>query len=352
MSRFTKHVSKKVGLPPGTLVHIGKERTETVRIKVIEYNPEGVTERDLDSLDQCLVLKEAPSVTWIDVDGIHDIEIIKKIGECFGLHPLFLEDIVTTGQRPKLEDFEKHLFITLKMLERAKDGEIGAEQISLVLGENFVITFQEKVSDIFKPIRDRIARNSHFRQNGADYLAYAIIDLIVDGYFPIIEKLGDDIEDQEEKLISDPVSGTLGSIQGLKKDLLFLRKSVWPLRDALSAMSRGANPLIKDTTHIYLRDVYDHTVQVIDTIETLREIIYGMFDIYLSSVSNRMNQVMKVLTVFATIFIPLTFLVGVYGMNFKHMPELEWPWSYPILWVFMIGVAVAMLVYFRRRRWF
>lgn len=352
MSRFTKNVSKKVGLPPGTLVHVGKDRTEDVSIKVVEYNPDSASERAFTSIEACFPLKEAPFVTWIDIDGIHRIDIIKQMGECFNLHPLFLEDIVTSGQYPKLEDFGDYLFVTLKMLDYEPGGQIGAEQVSLVLGRNFVLTFQEKVSDIFKPIRERIAKNSQFRQNGADYLAYAIIDLIVDKYFPVIEKLGDDIENKEEELVASPASGTLVGIQRLKKELLFLRKSVWPLRDVVSAMSRSDNPLIKDATRIYLRDIHDHAVQIIDTIETLREIIYGMFDIYLSSMSNRMNEIMKVLTVFATIFIPLTFLVGVYGMNFEFMPELEWKWSYPLLWVFMIGVAVGMLRYFRRRHWF
>ena len=350
MSRFTKHVSRKVGLPPGTLVHVGKERTEPVKIKVVEYGPEGSVERELSPVE-CFVPKEG-SVTWVDIGGIHRTEIIKTIGECFNLHPLYLEDIVTSGQHPKLEDFGEYLFITLKMLDYEPGRQIGAEQISLVLGRGYVITFQEKAGDLFKPIRERIAKNSQFRQNGADYLAYAIIDLIVDRYFPVIEKLGDDIEEKEEELVTNPVSGSLVSIQRLKKELLFLRKSVWPLRDVVSAMSKGMNPLIKDSTRIYLRDIHDHTIQIIDTVETLREIIYGMFDIYLSSMSNRMNEIMKVLTVFATIFIPLTFLVGVYGMNFKFMPELEWRWSYPILWVFMIGVTVTMLMYFRRRHWF
>lgn len=352
MSRFTKQVSKKVGLPPGTLVHIGKDRIEAVGIKVVEYGPEGVSERELTSIEACPPLKEAPFVTWIDIDGIHRIDIIRKIGDRFNLHPLFLEDIATSGQYPKLEDFGDYLFITLKMLDYEPGGQIGAEQVSLVLGPNYVLTFQEKAGDIFKPIRKRIAGNSHFRQGGADYLAYAVLDLIVDRYFPVLEKLGDAIEDKEEELVANPVSGTLSSIQRLKKELLFLRKSVWPLRDVVSSLSKGGTPLIRDANRIYLRDVHDHTVQIIDTIETLREIIYGMFDIYLSSMSNRMNEIMKVLTVFATIFIPLTFLVGVYGMNFKFMPELEWKWSYPLLWIFMIAAAVGMLRYFRRRRWF
>jgi magnesium transporter len=308
--------------------------------------------RHISAIEKCFPLKESPSVTWIDVNGIHDTALVKRIGECFRLHPLFLEDIVTTGQYPKFEDFGDYVFVVLKMLEYEQGGQIAAEQVSIVLGPNFVISFQEKVADLFKPIRDMIQNNHLFRNRGSDYLAYSLIDLIIDRYFPILEKLGDDIEDKENQLIANPVSGTLGSIQQLKKELLFLRKSIWPLREVISSLSRGITPLIKDETRIYLRDIHDHTVQVIDTMETLREIIYGMFDIYLSSMSNRMNEIMKVLTVFATIFIPLTFLVGVYGMNFKFMPELEWKWSHPILWLFMIGVAGSMLWYFRTKKWF
>ncbi len=211
--------------------------------------------RHISAIEKCFPLKESPSVTWIDVNGIHDTALVKRIGECFRLHPLFLEDIVTTGQYPKFEDFGDYVFVVLKMLEYEQGGQIAAEQVSIVLGPNFVISFQEKVADLFKPIRDMIQNNHLFRNRGSDYLAYSLIDLIIDRYFPILEKLGDDIEDKENQLIANPVSGTLGSIQQLKKELLFLRKSVWPLREVISSLSRGMTPLIKDETRIYLRDV-------------------------------------------------------------------------------------------------
>jgi len=292
-------------------------------------------------------------VTWINVDGIHQVEILERLGEYFGLHPLVVEDILNTDQRPKVEDFGDYIFIVLKMFyyDDSAD-EIVTEQISLTLGPTLVISFQEREGDVFNPIRERIrSEKGRIRKMGADYLAYVLVDSIVDSYFIILEKLGEKIEDLEEELVTDPRPETLQTIHNLKREMIFLRKSVWPLREVVSGLERGESPLIQESTGIYLRDVYDHTIQVIDTVETIRDMLSGMLDIYLSSVSNRMNEVMKVLTIIATIFIPLTLIAGIYGMNFRYMPELEWPWAYPMLWLIMLAIGVLMLIYFRRKRW-
>ena len=278
----------------------------------------------------------------------------KQLGERFGLHPLVVEDILNTDQRPKLEDYGEYLFVVLKSLYHSKieSDEPEIEQISLVLGPNYVLSFQERAGDEFEPVRERIRSDKgRVRKMGADYLAYSLIDLIVDTYFIVLEKLGERMEILEEELVLNPTTETLQAIHQLKREMVFLRKSTWPLREVIGALERGESPLIQDSTSIYLRDVYDHTIQVIDAVETYRDILSGMLDIYLSSISNRMNEVMKVLTIIATVFIPLTFIAGVYGMNFQHMPELAWPWAYPLVWAVMITIAAVMVVYFQRKRW-
>jgi magnesium transporter len=354
MPRFIKRVSKKIGLSPGTLVHIGKKKIEKVRIRLIDYDETELQEKEPKTIEECFPFKDLPTVTWVNIDGLHDVKVMEKVGKHFGLHPLVLEDILNTEQRPKIEDFDQYLFIVLKMLFCDEDdGEIRAEQISLVVGSNFVLSFQERVGDIFNPLRDRIRQaKGRVRKMGPDYLAYSLLDAVVDNYFVVLEKLGEQIEGMEEELVSNPTPETLQRLHNLKREMIFLRKSVWPLREVVSRLERGESPLIKEGTGIYLRDVYDHTIQVIDTIETYRDMLSGMLDIYLSSISNRMNQVMKVLTIIATIFIPLTFVAGIYGMNFEYMPELRWHWFYPkAFWLVMLGIAAVMLVYFRRKRW-
>jgi magnesium transporter len=352
--RFVKRVSKKIGLSPGTLVHIGKKKIEKVRIRLIDYDEAQVQEKEAKAIEECFPFKDLPTVTWVNIDGLHDIGVMEKIGKHFGLHPLVLEDILNTDQRPKIEDFDDYVFVVLKMLYFDEgEEEVRAEQISIILGSNFVLSFQERLGDIFNPLRERI-RNAkgRIRKMGPDYLAYALLDAIVDNYFMVLEKLGEKIEGMEEELVSNPRPETLQTMHNLKREMIFLRKSVWPLREVVSRLERGESKLIKDSTGIYLRDVYDHTIQVIDTVETFRDMLSGMLDIYLSSVSNRMNQVMKVLTIIATIFIPLTFVAGIYGMNFEYMPELKWHWFYPkAFWLVMIGVAGVMLFYFRRKKW-
>jgi len=353
MPRFIKKRSKKVGLPPGTLVHIGEKKTEKVRITIIDYDEANFEENEIKTIEECFPFKDKTTVTWINIDGIHDIKIIEKIGKHFDLHPLILEDIVNTGQRPKIEDFGDYIFIVLKMLYyNEKEDEVQAEQVSLILGSNFVISFQEREGDVFNPIRERIrSGKGRIRKMGADYLAYTLIDTIVDNYFIIPEKLGERIESIEEELVTDPTPETLQTIHTLKRKLIFLRKSLWPLREVVSGLQRTESTLIHESTDIYLRDVYDHTIQVIDTIETSRDILSGMLDIYLSSVSNRMNQIMKVLTIIATIFMPLTFIAGIYGMNFEFMPELTWPWAYPLVLLVIVVIGISMLIYFRRKKW-
>jgi magnesium transporter len=346
-------MSKKIGLPPGTVVHVGEKKTEKVKITIIDYDATELQEKEAKDVEECFPFKDTPTVTWMNIDGIHDVEIIKKIGDHFNLHPLLQEDIVNTTQRPKYEDFDDHLFVVLKMLHYdTENDEIKTEQLSLVIGSNFVISFQEIEKDVFNLIRERIRNNKgRVRKMGADYLAYVLLDAVVDNYFVIMERIGDRLEDIEDKLIEDPNPEILQIIHDLKREMIFLRKSVWPLREVVSILERGESPLIQEKTQIYLRDLYDHTIQVIDNIETFRDIASGMLDIYLSSISHRMNQVMKVLTIIATIFIPLTFIAGVYGMNFKYMPELEWKSGYFLIMGLMAAIGILMLFYFKKKKW-
>jgi len=355
MPRLAKKAAKKkIGLPPGTLVHVGEKKIEKIRISIIDYDETQFEEKEAKTVEECFLFKDKPTITWINVDGLHEVNVIEQLGGHFGLHPLLLEDILNTEQRPKMEDFGEYIFFVLKMLYFDEEShEIQAEQVSIILGSNFVISFQERAGDVFKFVRERI-RNSkgRIRKAGSDYLAYALLDAIVDNYFIILEKLGETIEEIEEELVTNPTPETLQTIHHLKREMIFLRKSVWPLREVISVLERGESPLIHESTGIYLRDLYDHTIQVIDSIETFRDMVSGMLDIYLSSVSNKMNEVMKVLTIIATIFIPLTFIAGIYGMNFQYMPELGWRWGYPAVW-FVIGtILIVMLVYFRRKGWF
>jgi len=353
MPRFIKKTSRKAGLPPGTLVHIGERKTEKVRITVIDYDETHFEQEVMKTVEECFPFKDKPTVTWINIDGLHDVQIIEKLGGHFGLHPLLLEDILNTEQRPKMEDFGDYIFLVVKMLHYNDTSEhIETEQVSLILGPNWVISFQERGGDVFDPIRDRLKKNKgRIRKMGADYLAYALVDAIVDNYFIILEEFGEAIEDTETELATNPTRETLQTIRTMKREMVFLRKSVWPLRELVSGLERGGSPLVHESTGVYLRDVYDHTVQVIDTVESFRDMISGMLDIYLSSISNRMNEVMKVLTIFAAIFIPLTFVAGIYGMNFEYMPELRWHWGYFGVLIVMACVAIVMLIYFRRKRW-
>jgi len=354
MRRLTKSRSATIGLPPGTLVHIGERKAEQARITVMEYDEAQFREEQLATPKAYTPATEPTIVTWINVDGLHQVEVLETLGERFGLHPLVVEDILNTDQRPKLEDYDEYLFVVLKSLyHRGPDStELEIEQISLVLGPNYVLSFQERVGDEFEPIRERIrSSKGRVRKLGADYLAYNLIDSIVDQYFVVLEQIGDRVEFLEEELVASPTTETLHVIHQLKQELVFMRKSIWPLREVIGRLERDESSLIKETTEVYLRDVYDHTIQIIDTVETFRDIVSGLLDIYLSSLSTRMNEIMKVLTVIATIFIPLTFIPTVYGMNFHYMPELQWHWGYFTVWGIMVAIAAMMILYFRRKGW-
>jgi len=353
MPQSVKKRSRKAGLPPGTLVHVGERKTERIKISVFDYNEAGVEEREVRTVEECFPFKDKPTVTWINVDGIHDTSVIERLGTHFGIHPLILEDILNTNQRPKMEDMGDYIYIVLKTLEGGPGaGAEAIEQNSFILGSNFVLSFQEREGDAFGPVRDRIRKGGNrIRRLGPDYLVYALIDAVVDSYFSVLERVGERIEVLEEELVADPSPKTLQGIHVLKNEMLYLRKAVWPLREVISSIERTESALVKKETEIFFRDIYDHIIQVIDTVETYRDMLGGMFDTYLSSLSNRMNEVMKVLTIIATIFIPLTFLAGVYGMNFKFMPELGWRWGYPALWTVIIAVAVTMLLFFKKKKW-
>ncbi|MBN1423666.1 magnesium/cobalt transporter CorA [Candidatus Fermentibacteria bacterium] len=352
MHRRAPKRHKDAGLPPGSLIHVGERRTDAVRITITDYSETTLEERAVSRIEECLPFKDTASVTWINVDGLHDVEIVATLGSLFEIHSLTLEDVLNTNQRPKYENLGHHLFLVARMINQRTDGGIAAEQVSLVLGSNFVVTFQEAPGDVFGPVRDRIRSGTgRIRKMGPDYLAYALLDAIVDGYFPVLESLGDDIERTEDTLVTDPRIETLRALYRLRSEMILLRRSVWPLREVMSGLEREDSPLIQEATQRFFRDVYDHVIHVVDTIDSYRELVSGMLDTYLSSVSNRMNEVMKVLTIIATIFIPLTFIAGVYGMNFAHMPELGWRWAYPAVWGVMAGIAVFMVAYFRRRRW-
>jgi magnesium transporter len=353
MLQLIKRSRKKIGLSPGTLIHIGDKKIGTVKMSLMNYDPEQLLEKELTSIEDAFPYKDTPPVTWINVDGLHALEIIEAIGRHFGIHPLTLEDIVNTGHRPKAEDFEDYDYIVLKMLTYNEDqNHITAEQVSFILGPHYLISFQETEGDVFNFVRERIRKaKGRIRKSGSDYLVYALIDAIVDHYFLVLEKIGEKIELLEEDLLADTQTETLQSVHHLKREMIFFRKQVWPLREILSTLMKEEASLIQETTQIFIRDLYDHTIQVMDTIESFRDVLSGLQDLYLSTVSNRMNEVMKVLTIMATIFIPLTFIAGIYGMNFEYMPELKWHWSYPMLWVLLVAIFVFMLFWFRKKKW-
>jgi len=354
MSGSRSRRSAKAGLPPGSLVHVGKHAAGKATITVATYDAGEFRIKESSSVEECFSLVDPSRVTWINVDGISDAKTVEAIGTHFNLHPLLMEDVMNTDQRPKMEDYDNLLFLVVRVLSPGNGtGGIEAEQSSFVLGDRCLISFQERKTDLFKGVIDRLQMvRSRVRKSGADYLLYSLIDVVVDNYFVILERMGDNVEEIETKLISGGRVETLNALQKMKKDLIYLRRSVWPLREVLSGLERGESRLISGTLHVFFRDIYDHTIHAIDTIETLRDMLSGMLDIYLSSVSNRLNQVMKVLTIISTIFIPLTFIAGVYGMNFKNMPEIGWPYGYPAVVVLMVLVSLAMLYYFKKKKWF
>lgn len=337
--------------PPGA--GATDEQSLPVGIELLEYDETGLDEREIERPDQYPDPRLISRVTWINMKGVHDAQAVEDLGHHFGLHPLIIEDILHTGQRPKADDLGEYVFVLLRMLSYVEERDaIEHRQVSLVLGTNYVLSFQDEGVDLFDPIQEQIRNGKgRMRRLGADYLAYVLLDAVVDNYFVVLDRLGDRIELLEEELVADPRPPTMQMIHELKQEIIRLRKSVWPLREVIGRLERGGGSLFQDSTQIYLRDVYDHTVQVMDTVETYRDMLSGMLDIYLSSLSNRMNEIMKVLTIIATLFIPLTFIAGVYGMNFQHMPELAWRWGYPLVWLVMLAIVIVMLGYFRRKRW-
>ncbi|MDY0165817.1 MAG: magnesium/cobalt transporter CorA [Thermoguttaceae bacterium] len=343
--------SKKAGLPPGSLVHVGEQKTPNVDIRVMDYTEQRLEEHTGVEPAAYAAFRRSPTVTWIDVVGLHEPAVIEELGAAFGLHPLTQEDILNTHQRPKVEVFDDYVYVVVKMLD-FRNGALLIEQVSLIIGKGYVLSFQEQPGDVFDGIRERLrTAKGRVRRSGADYLAYSLLDATVDSYFVILEQMGETAAELEDRVLADPQESVHREIHLLKRQLATLRKAVWPMREMTAAMQRTESEVLAPSTAVYLRDLYDHSVQVLDAVETLRDILAGLTDIYLSSLSNRMNAIMKVLTMIATIFIPLTFIAGIYGMNFEFMPELHWKWAYPAVLGIMLLVTVGMLGFFRRKRW-
>jgi magnesium transporter len=353
------HQPKKPGLSPGTVEHIGQRHLDEIEITVHEFSENQLQQISVDDIKEVQPFIDDPSQTWIKVQGLHDIKKLKSIGNYFSLHPLIQEDIVHTTQRPKVEFYDNCVFFVLKMLAYSEeDQSVTSEQISIVLGPDFVLSFQETDNDYFRPVLERLAvKGTRMRQRGIDYLTYALIDTVVDHYFSVIDRIAADIEEVEELLLGEPDESVLQNIHKLRREAIFFRKAIWPLRDAINSTIRDESPFIAEHTKIYLRDVYDHVVQLIDNTENYRDMVLSLHDMYMSYVSNKMNEVMKVLTIIATIFIPLTFIAGIYGMNFNteispyNMPELSWYWGYPAFWVIMLIISAIMIVFFKRKGW-
>lgn len=353
MAKSIQKESGKVGLPPGSLIHVGQKRTDSVLTRIIDFEEKSINESRVDDIHDCAKFRDSSTVSWINVDGLHDTQPIEQIGKDFSLHPLTLEDILNTSHRPKLEVFDDYLFVVVKMLTfNESNRKVESEQVSIVLGSHFVLSFQERVGDVFDDVRERLrSAKGRIRKMGPDYLTYVLIDAIVDNYFIVIEKMGEEIESLDEQLLNHPTEKTIKQINSLKRELIGLRKAVWPLRELVSALQHAESPLVKKGTYTYLRDVYDHTIHVVDSIESYRDVVSGLLDLYLTSISNRMNDIMKTLTIMATLFIPLTFIAGVYGMNFKFMPELEWRMGYPAVLILMAAVGIGLVAYFKKKKW-
>jgi magnesium transporter len=354
--RMTKRFHRP-GTAPGTLRPIEEPRTTEVRVTVIDYGPDHLEEKVVTSAEELFPYRDSKTVTWINIEGLNDVEFLRRIGEHFGFHSLTLEDILNCGQRPKIEDYGPYHFLIMKSL--LKKEELEMEQISFFLANNYVITFQEIPGDSFEQVRQRIRHGrGRIRRLGPDYLLYALIDALVDEFFPVLEAYGERIEALEDEVISRPTPETLKEVHRVKRELLMLRRAAWPEREIINSLQREEAHLIGPETKVFLRDCYDHTIQVIDMIETYRDLAAGMLDVYLSSASNRLNEVMKVLTIISTIFIPLNFIAGVYGMNFNpeasplNMPELSWYFGYPAVLTGMAVVGGLLVLYFKRKGWF
>jgi magnesium transporter len=342
------------GAPPGTL-NVDPE-AQPCRMRVMAFDADGFVEEDVRDVAQIPSYLERWSVTWVNVDGLGDAKVLEQLGDLFHIHRLALEDAVNVTQRPKVEEFEDHLFIVIRMLMREET--LRSEQVSLFLGRGYVLTFQEHSGDCFDPVRERIRkRRPRLTNSDADYLAYALLDAVVDHYFPLLEDVGEHLDGLQEAVIAAPAQEHIQDIYGIRRDLIRMRRNIWPLRELFSSMLRESTPHIREDTRAYLRDCHDHTVQATDLLEAAREMAGSLMDFYLSSMGNRMNEIMKVLTIYAALFIPLTFIAGIYGMNFDpgaspwNMPELGWALGYPFALGLMAVVAAVLLLYFRRKKW-
>jgi magnesium transporter len=351
--RMMKKRGKKAGLPPGSLVYVGEHRPSHPRMTVFDYDEGRCLEKTLTQVEECLEYRDTASPTWINIDHIQQIDMLEKLGKHFGLHPLVLEDILNTDQRPKLEDHGHYLYTVVKMLDYEKDkGELAIEQLSLVLGRNFVISFQDQPGDVLDPLRERIRNGrGRIRKMGADYLFYALLDTVVDQYFVVLEKLGDRVELIEEIVATNPRPPTLPEIHKLKREIILLRKAVWPLREMIVSLQHDESGLLHESTSVYLRDLLDHVMQIGDGIDAYRDMLASSLEVYLSTISNRTNGVMKVLALFSAIFMPLTFITGIFGMNFKNFPELDWKYGFQGTVVIMVVLGAGMLWFFKRRKW-
>ncbi|MDD5708489.1 MAG: magnesium/cobalt transporter CorA [Kiritimatiellae bacterium] len=332
------------------------EEREPVRLEIARYYDKECLRRQNLTLDEALSLCDGVpggGITWFNVEGVHDAAVVEAVGQRFNMHPLVIEDVMHTTQRPKVEDYGDHIFVVARTLSYDEIGnEVGVEQVSFVLGANWLVLFQERPGDAFASVRQRMdTAGTRIRQRGADYLLYAFLDAIVDSYFGVLENIGERIEEAEDQLVEQPENEQLKDIHALRKQLLALRRSIWPMRDAVSILQHSVSKLIAKGTDLYLRDVYDHITRLIDTVETHRETVTSLYDMYMSTVTNRLNAIMKVLTIISTIFIPITFVSGVFGMNFEFMPELHHPWGYPAALGLMLAIVAAMLYFFRRQRW-
>jgi magnesium transporter len=348
-----KHRGAKAGLPPGSLVYVGEDRAHRTRIALMDFDEARLTERQVARVDECLEFKDGTSVTWINVDEVHEPGVLERFGRVFGFHNLMLEDILNTDQRPKVEDHGDYIYLVLKMLEWRQDtGDVDIEQLSLVVGPRFVISFQERAGDFFDPVRARIRESvGRIRKLGADYLAYALLDSVIDQYFLVLERMGERAEALEDVVMTEPGPGTLARIHALKREMIFLRKAVWPLKEVIASLRHLDTPLVAKSTHIFLRDLQDHIEQVVEGIDTLHMLLADLMDTYLSVVSNRTNAVMRVLAVLSAVFMPLTFVTGIFGMNFHDMPPLDWHWGFIGSLAGMVALALVMIVYFRRKGW-
>ncbi|HET8753577.1 MAG TPA: magnesium/cobalt transporter CorA [Salinimicrobium sp.] len=338
---------------PGTVTYIGRKSAEDTKLEVIDYNPESFERFTSTSPQDAFKFEEEKNVTWINIDGLNNISEIEKVGKYYGLHALMLEDVVNTNQRPKFDEYEDFVFMVIKMLYHDADGQLVNEHLSLVLGKDYVLTFQEADGDVFEAVRERITQSTgRIRNKGADYLMFSLLDAVIDSYFSVIEVLSDKIESLEDQLfLATAGHDVIFEIQELKREILRIRRAVLPLREVIGRLEKLENNLIDPKTKKYIRDLYDHILQVSENIEIYREMAWGLMDMYMTTISNKMNEVMKVLTIMASIFIPLTFIAGIYGMNFEYMPELEWKYSYFFLLGIMLLVVIGMLIYFKKKDW-